>query len=282
MLRIGEFSRLSRVTIKALRHYDEMDLLKPAHIDQFTGYRYYGVEQLLRIHRIAALKTLGLSLEQIASMLDDNLSAEQIREILRDQQAQMKQQLNDLQARLVQVEFRLRMIEMGDNMPALEVMVKPVPPLRGLTLRTSIDQKNTRANLLAFQNELEQAMAQHRVRLTSPVTEIHYAEEFHNDYEDVEIVLPVDETQTQAVPLETAGTFRLKTVPGLPMAATYLHHGKDDVRLSEVLALLQRWIVDNHYKLSGTHRVIHHRGPLERAEYEDWVMEFQHEIAFAD
>src|SRR5688500_5365445 len=78
MLRIGEFSRLSQVTIKALRYYDDMGLLKPLSVDQFTGYRYYGVEQLPRIHRIIAFKELGLSLEQIANLLKDNLSTAQI------------------------------------------------------------------------------------------------------------------------------------------------------------------------------------------------------------
>ncbi len=63
VLKIGEFSRLSQVTVKTLHHCDELGLLQPAHIDQFTGYRYYTVEQLPRIHRIMALKELGLSLE---------------------------------------------------------------------------------------------------------------------------------------------------------------------------------------------------------------------------
>lgn len=66
MIKIGEFSQLSQVTVKTLHHDDEMGLLKPAHIDAFTNYRYYTVEQLPRINRIMALKELGLTLEQIA------------------------------------------------------------------------------------------------------------------------------------------------------------------------------------------------------------------------
>ena len=69
MLKIGEFSRLSQVTVKTLHHYDDLGLLRPAHIDQETGYRYYTVEQLPRIHRIMAIKELGLSLEQIGLMV---------------------------------------------------------------------------------------------------------------------------------------------------------------------------------------------------------------------
>jgi DNA-binding transcriptional MerR regulator len=255
-----------------------MGLLKPAHIDQFTGYRYYTVEQLPRIHRIIALKELGLSLEQIATLVNDTLPSEQIRELLRLQQTDIRQRILDEQARLAQVEFRLRMIEMEDQMPDLEVIVRPIPPLRALTLRISISQENPTAGLLALQSEIEQAMAQHQIRFASPLTEIHYGEEFRIDYQDVEVVIPVDEGQTEDVPLATAGILRLKTVPGLPMAATYIHRGDYLRQLPDVLPMLQQWIVDNGYKLRGTHRIIHHRGAFERAEYEDWIMEYQHEI----
>ena len=61
MLKIGEFSRLSQVTIKTLHHYDELGLIKPAHTDPISNYRFYTVEQLPRIHRIMALKEMGLS-----------------------------------------------------------------------------------------------------------------------------------------------------------------------------------------------------------------------------
>ena len=48
MLKIGDFSKLSRVSIRMLRHYDDIGLLKPAEIDEFTGYRYYHEQQLLQ------------------------------------------------------------------------------------------------------------------------------------------------------------------------------------------------------------------------------------------
>ncbi len=58
MFKIGDFSRLSQVTVKALRYYDELGLLKPTHVDRFTGYRYYSATQLPRLNRILALKDL--------------------------------------------------------------------------------------------------------------------------------------------------------------------------------------------------------------------------------
>ena len=282
MLRIGEFSRLTQVTIKALRYYDDVGLLKPAAIDKFTGYRYYTVEQIPRIHRIVAFKELGLSLEQIADLLDEDDSSEYLRDTLRQQHAEIKQRISDEQARLAQIEFRLHMIDMEDQMPAIDVIVKPVPAVRALTLRTSIRQENIRDHLLAFQAEVEQAVAQYHIKFASPWAEIHYSDEFQLDYHDVEFVFPVDDAQTEDVPLETAGVLTLRTIPSLPMAATYMHHGVSTTQISDVLVVLQRWIVDNDYQLLGSHRIVHHRGAFDRAEYADWILEFQHEIAPLD
>ena len=70
MLKIGDFSKLSRVSIRMLRHYDDMGLLKPAEIDAFTGYRYYREDQLFVIGRITALKDMGFALADIVRILD--------------------------------------------------------------------------------------------------------------------------------------------------------------------------------------------------------------------
>ena len=70
MLKIGEFSKLSRVSVRMLRHYDEIGLLKPAEIDRFTDYRYYREDQLPAAGRIAALKDMGFSLADIVRILE--------------------------------------------------------------------------------------------------------------------------------------------------------------------------------------------------------------------
>ncbi len=82
MFKIGDFSRLTRVTVKALRHYDRLGLLKPDHIDATSGYRYYTAAQLPRLERLLALKELGFALEQVGRLLDADLSAGQLRQLL--------------------------------------------------------------------------------------------------------------------------------------------------------------------------------------------------------
>ncbi len=93
MLKIGDFSRLSRVTVKALRYYDEIGLLKPVEVDRFTGYRYYAADQLPRLNRIIALKSLGLSLEEVGKLVDNSLTPEHIKQLLSVKRAEISERL---------------------------------------------------------------------------------------------------------------------------------------------------------------------------------------------
>src|SRR5215208_6611383 len=126
MLKIGEFSRLSQVTVKTLHHYDEIGLLKPAQVDKFTEYRYYTLEQLPRIHSVMALKELGLSLDEIKLMLHNDLPPEQIRGMYQLKRAEVQQRLREEQARLAQIEFRLRQIEQEGKLDTVDIVIKRV------------------------------------------------------------------------------------------------------------------------------------------------------------
>ena len=91
MLRIGEFSKLSRVSIRMLRHYDDIGLLKPAEIDQFTGYRYYSPEQLPVVGRITALKDMGFSLADIVKMLEIYENRDELDDYLMKRQLELQE-----------------------------------------------------------------------------------------------------------------------------------------------------------------------------------------------
>src|SRR5260221_3209407 len=128
MFKIGEFSKLVQVSVPTLRYYDQVGLLKPVEIDRYTSYRYYSASQLPRLHRILALKGLGFSLEQISSVLDEGLTPEQMRGMLRLREAQIRQQLNAAQSQLIEVEMRLRQIEREETFTTHDVILKQVEP----------------------------------------------------------------------------------------------------------------------------------------------------------
>jgi len=275
MLKIGEFSRLSQVTVKTLHHYDEMGLFKPSQIDPFTNYRYYTLDQLPRLHTIMALKELGLSLDEIAQLLSEELSTEQIRGMYLLKQAELRQQLREEQARLAQVEFRLRQIEQEGIVSTLDIVVKRIEPFSALTLRRSFQSRQERE---VIARGIEEGIRRGDIAWTGGVpTAIFYEDEFRGDYLDTEMVVPVSPTHPPSVPLGDAGTLTLRELPAVETAAVYLHQGDYD-SLNEKYLLLERWAVENGYHLSGTWRFLYHRGPMHRGAASDYLTEIQHQL----
>ncbi len=108
MIRIGDFSRIARVSVQTLRYYDDLGLLKPVEVDRFTGYRYYSFDQLPRLHRILALKDMGLTLEEIARLLRDEPTTEQMMGMLRLKETELAERIDEELHRLERVRARLR------------------------------------------------------------------------------------------------------------------------------------------------------------------------------
>ena len=129
MFSIGDFAGLGRVSVRMLRHYDAIGLLRPAAVDPLTGYRFYAVEQLTRLNRVVALKDLGFTLDQVATIVDDEIDVDELRGMLRLRRAELREQIAADTARLARVEARLRVIEKEDVM-SQEVEIKIVPAVR--------------------------------------------------------------------------------------------------------------------------------------------------------
>lgn len=116
MLSIGDFARLAGVSVRMLRHYDALGLLRPARVDPASGYRSYATGQLDVANRLVALKDLGFSLEDCGRLLGDDVPVEQLRGMLRLRRAELAEQIEADRGRLEQVERRLRMIEKEHTM----------------------------------------------------------------------------------------------------------------------------------------------------------------------
>jgi DNA-binding transcriptional MerR regulator/effector-binding domain-containing protein len=128
MVSIGEFARLGRVSVRTLRHYDEIGLLRPARVDPETGYRCYAPAQLGQLNRIIALKELGLSLAQ-SGQLVAGITAEELRGMLVLRRAQLEQELEANKNQLLEVEARLSYIAREGTMPADDITVKRIPAM---------------------------------------------------------------------------------------------------------------------------------------------------------
>jgi len=77
MLKIGDFSKIAKISIRMLRHYDQIGLLKPAYIDNLTSYRSYSIDQLPRLNRILFLKDIGFSLNEVMNLINEHISIDE-------------------------------------------------------------------------------------------------------------------------------------------------------------------------------------------------------------
>jgi DNA-binding transcriptional MerR regulator len=163
MYGIGTVARLAQLSVRTLRHYDDLGLLKPAWVDPRTGYRYYTPDQVLRLHRILVLRDLGVPLTEIGRLLADDVTVEQLRGILRLRQAEARSRLAAQTEQLRRVEIRLAQLEEG-SMAGYEVIVKRLEPMRVVTLSEDLPGVDEISEACSrMYPRLHAALAQHRV-----------------------------------------------------------------------------------------------------------------------
>jgi len=138
MIRIGDFSRITKVSIKALRFYEEMKLLEPMHVDPSSGYRYYSARQLPQLNRILFFKQLGFSLQEIQSLLADNIPARDLREMLESRQNEVTQTLTLAREQLASIVTLIKQIDQEGRKLAYEVLFKDVEPRRVACFRAKL------------------------------------------------------------------------------------------------------------------------------------------------
>jgi DNA-binding transcriptional MerR regulator len=270
MLKIGEFSRLSQISIKALHIYDERGLLRPEQVDKFTGYRYYSLQQLPQAHRIMALKGMGLSLEQIGVIINQELNIDELRGMFRLKQAELEQRVREEQQRLAMVAFHLRMIEVEDNMPELNVIVKEIPSFAALYLRF----RPVEHQIPTLGEEINQLISGGKIKHTGQHIGAVYGEEINPDDYEFAFIVPVSDEQSGDVELSTNDRLVLTQMPSA-LAATIVVNGHGETELFEKQVLLERWAVDHGYQLCHEYRAIHHKGAMHHVPQSEWVTELQ-------
>jgi effector-binding domain-containing protein len=246
MIRIGQFSSISQVSIKTLRFYDEQGLLHPARVDDFTGYRYYTFEQLARLNRILALKEMGFSLEQIGHLLDEQISPEQLRGMLKARRAEIQSRLEEELARLGRVEARLKLIEQENSMTQLEVVVKKVEPVTVAGVRDTIPTYSEQGGIWS---ELEGYLAMQRVRPNGPCFTIYYDEEYKERDVDAEVCEPITSE------LKESRRVKVHTLPAVEVVSA-VHRGPYTT-LGQAIQEIIRWTEANGYRITGPEREIY-------------------------
>jgi DNA-binding transcriptional MerR regulator len=254
MFTIGDFARLGRVSVRMLRHYDSIGLLRPASVDPHTGYRYYAADQLRRLNRVIALKELGFTLAQVQAILDDVLDVAELRGMLRLRRSQLEAQVAADTARLAGIGARLRMIETEGQMTTEDVVLKQLPPVRLAELSATARSYQTPdigPVIQPLYPELFRRLAAAGVQPSGPGI-AWYSPAGEADGEAVVVHAGV----TVAAGPGPAADFAVVDLPAVAAAATIVHRGPME-EVERSMAVLARWIEERGYRADGFAREVY-------------------------
>ncbi|MEM1486177.1 MerR family transcriptional regulator [Oscillospiraceae bacterium PP1C4] len=252
MLKIGDFSMLTKISIYMLRHYNEIGLLIPAQIDEFTGYRYYSEEQLPVANRIQALKGMGFSLSIIKEVITEYKDEEGLKKYLILQATQKKEEIAALERQLLLLETTIRKFGSCSNLPKCSIAIKELPKRNVISYRTTMSAYTQEGELW---ESLSTVMASQKVQLANPPYDIaiYYNHGFAENELDVEVQRSIFGSY------QDTEDVKFKKVEAITAATMTFKGGY--YQLEEVNQEIANWVCDNGYDFAGPLFNIYHVSP---------------------
>lgn len=268
MLKIGEFSTLTGISIHMLRNYDKIGLLKPEQIDSMNNYRFYGEKQIVRANYIQVLKSFGFGLYEISEILMDNTSDDRIRTFLESKIREKEESLSITERQIAQMRQALNELD-TQNGCTLSVSVKRLSSRRFVSLRDVI-REFTEEGLLW--ERLDMACRANGVRLADVqyCMAITHSVDFENKLIDAEVFRVVE----QAGP--DIGGLRFSEMPATE-AAVVAFQGKYS-QIGDINRYIYHWIVENGYRISGKAFNIYYISPGNELNPENYITEICYPI----
>jgi DNA-binding transcriptional MerR regulator len=271
MFTVGEFSRLARVSKRLLRYYDEIGLLKPVHTDKFTGYRYYSAEQMPRLNRILALKDLGLSLDQIQRLLNDQISTEEMQGMLLLKKAEIEQQIQEEIQRIQNIEARLQFLHSAEANGPFDVVVKQVLAQPVLSVRTTLESLEDGVDIF------RQIMTALPERSGGGLFfAILHSDGIDEGNLDVEVGRTITAKTHSPIALHGGLQLRFHQLPAVDTMATFVVKGPM-ANLLVGYSLIGTWAESNGYRLAGVPREVALQLP-QTADWSDAIAEIQYPV----
>ena len=270
MFKIGEFSNLSGLSINTLHHYNEIGILKPEQVNEFTGYRYYSAMQLVTVNKIIALKDAGFLLSDIAEILYNHPSIDSIILMLEDKAETLEQALENESKRLTRLRTNIFLIKNGGVPIMNEITIKRVEPILIASTRKKINKGDFKesdkmwANVNSFIDKAE-------TKRTIPCMILFYNSTWNwktSKSWDIEVAEPV----TKCV--ADNNIVKVYELPAVDKMACVVHQGSFNT-IGETYKAINQWIEKNNYKIDGPVREIYHKGEWETNNPEEYVTELQ-------
>jgi DNA-binding transcriptional MerR regulator len=248
MFQIGEFSRIARISARQLRHYDDLGLFRPARIDRETGYRYYSAAQLPQLNRILALKDLGFTLDQIARLIEQELSAEELHGMLSLRKAQVEQTIRDELTRMRSIEERIWQIETEGVLSDEAVVLKSIPEQRFLSVRHVMP--TIRDGFMRVY-DIHRLLGQRAGgSVFGNFGLIFHSDGFETENIDVEMGFVLAQEFPETVALRDGSRLTVRTIPAVRTMATLARVGIYNDSVGHYGAL-GTWIERHDYEIAG-------------------------------
>jgi DNA-binding transcriptional MerR regulator len=268
VLKIGDFARIGQVSIKALRHYDALGLLRPAHIHPESGYRFYDMAQLSDLARILALKDCGFSLDEIAQLLRTR-DADEITEMLLARVQAQRRLIATEEARLQRITARLGQLAASErNDVRQDVVLKRSESLNLLGLRRRVSGQR---EIGPFAVSVVERLAAEGLWPMSPLVHLYF--EVDPDPEEVDLFVGAT---VSGSPQDEAMWVR-ECLPAGELLACVIYRG-DYPQIGSAFAALGRWLVAGGYEVTGPCREVYHRSPLHTTNSAEYVTEIQYPV----
>jgi len=270
MFKIGEFSKISGLSVDTLRHYEKMMILVPDSIDKYTGYRYYAGDQVIKVNKILALKDAGFSLDEIADILNNNRDTSYLLEILEEKAKAFDKLLSVEYERLERLQNNIFLIKNGGIPQMNEIVIKRIEPILVASIRKKIDKDLFGEELEVMWGELDSHIEKNRCKCNIPCMMMyHVGWSEHKEYLDIEIV----DSITKVFPVENSNV-RIYELPAVEKMACIVHHGSFET-FEKSFGALTKWIKKNGYSVNNPSREIYHKTELDTDNPGEYITEIQ-------
>lgn len=263
MFRIGEFSKMSKTTIKTLRYYDEIGLLKPEETDKFTSYRFYTTNQLVKLHQIQSLRQIGLSINEIKLILTGHHS----KKILEKRKMELIAEISCVQEQLSRIEFILQGREEQDFMN-YQATIKELPECIVYSKLMTVPNYNAYFELIPA---LSEKVVKKYPDIKCVVPEYCFIIYLDGEYKEKDIHVEYCEAIDCRKP--DFDDIKFKKMESVT-AVSVMHKGAY-AGLSQAYAYAFKWIEENNYTVADAPRESYIDGIWNKENEEDWLTELQ-------
>jgi len=260
-LQIGEFSKLCGVTVKTLRHYEKLGLITPRKVDEWTGYRYYNVNQLQTMETIRRFKELGFSLEEISSLMDSDSQVPSI-QLLEAKISQTEAELRQMLFRRDRLQTMINSQQKFQNME--KISIQSIPAMIVAYYRGIIPNYSAIGDLCC--NVIGPEMA--RLGCKCPEPGYCYTYNHDNEYKDCDIDFEYCEQVMEAK--RDSDIIKFRQNPEIPLAVCMKVYGPYEQLYKSYIDLFA-YMEKEGYKMIGAPRASYVDGIWNQSDSAKWL-----------